>query len=301
VNENENLKATSAALTARFRAAGINAEPGLGGSVVIYASDLEATQILALLTDDSNPEDPLAGAVAAALNTATSLWMSAPVNSTRDSDARVHAELIAVMMGDNSDASVEAVLAAITTRDTGEDPLAQAARDALMPFACGTCGTEVDAPGQEPDHFEWCPRHPDAVADAKRILFNRILARVPDPAGRASAESMLEDLLTLAEASLDEGMRDALVGEILAGRRTPEEGTRDYEVAGATRVVTASSPEEAVARATREWDEEAGDKYAVEDPNPQYVVRPVRDRGSWQRIYLHEIPELPPDDAEGEH
>ncbi len=44
--------------------------------------------------------------------------------------------------------------------DTAENPAAQAARDALMPRACGECGTEVMLAGDEPDHFPWCPRHP---------------------------------------------------------------------------------------------------------------------------------------------
>jgi hypothetical protein len=47
--QDQELAAQAAALTARFRAAGINAEPGYGGSVIIYASAIEAEAILANL------------------------------------------------------------------------------------------------------------------------------------------------------------------------------------------------------------------------------------------------------------
>jgi hypothetical protein len=66
------------------------------------------------------------------------------------------AVLITTMLGDDS--QYAAVRAAISADDTADVPLAQTARDALMPHACGECGTEADAPGREPDHFSWCSR-----------------------------------------------------------------------------------------------------------------------------------------------
>lgn len=51
------LTALSENLTAQLKAAGIYAEPGLGGSVVIYADDLTAGKFLAAL-DQENPAGP---------------------------------------------------------------------------------------------------------------------------------------------------------------------------------------------------------------------------------------------------
>ena len=242
-------RTTAAALTARFRAAGINAEPGRGGSVVIYASDQEAAQILALLPASAVPASQgiqdnsagqLAQAVAAALNTAISLHETGAGADNDNESLRAYATLITAMMGDSSFRSTEAVLMAITSGESeiGDGSLTQAARDTMMPSACGMCGTEVDTPDQEPGHFGWCPRHPDAVADAKRILFSRILARVPDMAERASAEDMLEDLLYLAEGSLDKAGRDELVSRILTGRST--EGQRIGGKSGQLTQITAN-------------------------------------------------------------
>ncbi len=42
---------------------------------------------------------------------------------------------------------------------TMDDPAARVARDALMPQACGECGTEPDHDGAALDHFGWCPRY----------------------------------------------------------------------------------------------------------------------------------------------
>ena len=47
--DSETLDALAAELTARFKALGINAEPGYAGSVLIYASDEQARTILAAL------------------------------------------------------------------------------------------------------------------------------------------------------------------------------------------------------------------------------------------------------------
>ena len=56
----------------------------------------------------------------------------------------------------------------------------------------------------------------DDVADAKRLLMERVLAAVP--AGqRAAAEDHLTGLLSLAEGSLDTGARDELIRATLAG------------------------------------------------------------------------------------
>jgi hypothetical protein len=57
--QDKDLAAKATALTKRFRAAGINAEPGLGGSVIIYASDIEAEAMLAALEVARTPGDPL--------------------------------------------------------------------------------------------------------------------------------------------------------------------------------------------------------------------------------------------------
>ena len=215
-------RTTAAALTARFRAAGINAEPGRGGSVVIYASDQEAAQILALLPASAVPASQeiqdnsagqLAQAVAAALNTAISLHETGAGADNDNESLRAYATLITAMMGDSSFRNTEAVLMAITSGESeiGDGSLTQAA--------------------------------PDAVADAKRILFGRILARVPDMAERASAEDMLEDLLYLAEGSLDKAGRDELVSRILTGRRT--EGARDAGMPGQLTQITAQWRERA--------------------------------------------------------
>jgi hypothetical protein len=93
--------------------------------------------------------------VAIAINTASTIYTF----SGDTARANAHADLIWAMAGPG--VSRDDVFAAITTDDTAEVPLAQAARDALMPYACFDCGIEVDAPGQEPDHFGWCPRNKD--------------------------------------------------------------------------------------------------------------------------------------------
>jgi hypothetical protein len=49
--EPDTLQQDAEAMAAKFREAGINAEAGLGGSVVIYASDQQAAAILAYLGD----------------------------------------------------------------------------------------------------------------------------------------------------------------------------------------------------------------------------------------------------------
>jgi hypothetical protein len=49
--EPDTLQRDAEAMAAKFQGAGINAEAGLGGSVVIYASDQQAAAILAYLGD----------------------------------------------------------------------------------------------------------------------------------------------------------------------------------------------------------------------------------------------------------
>jgi len=156
---------------------------------------------------------------------------------------------------------------------------------------------ELPAPdrGSEPE----AGRHPaDRVADAKLALFDRVLASVPLSA-RTVAEGWLEDLLYLAEDSLDRDGREEIVQEAL-GEAAPEpRPERDYEVAGWVRTVTASSPEEAVARAVREINQEVEDRHYVPDPNPSCEVRPAGSRGEWKFVYVHDTPDLPDDeDAE---
>jgi hypothetical protein len=70
-------------------------------------------------------------------------WGGGPENTDHDADAR-HVPI----SGEGLD----------TPADTLDDPAAQAARDALMPYACGLCGAEAAYAGAEPDHFGWCPR-----------------------------------------------------------------------------------------------------------------------------------------------
>ena len=152
-------------------------------------------------------------------------------------------------------------------------------------------GTDDDGPDE--DSEPEAERHPaDRVADAKLALFDRLLASVP-PLARTAAEGWLEDLLYLAEGSLDRAGLEEIVRETL-GEATPEQGSeRHYEVAAWVRTVTARSPEEAVAYAIREIDEEVNDRHYEPDPNPSCVVRLAGRRGGWKFVYVHDAPELP--------
>jgi hypothetical protein len=98
--------------------------------------------------------------------------------------------------------------------DIGDGSATQAIRDSLMPWACGLCGGEATAPGGPPDHLPDCALHPDAVADAKKELWETVLHLIPPPL-REQAESTLEDLLSLAEDDLDLPARTALVARVL--------------------------------------------------------------------------------------
>jgi hypothetical protein len=135
----------------------------------------------------------------------------------------------------------------------------------------------------------------DRTADAKRILFDRILAAIP-PGLRDRAEDWLTDLLYLAEDDLTREGREEVIREALGGARPEPGAERDYEVAGEPRAVRARSAEEAVALVLREVAEETEDRHYVPDPNPRLHVRPAYSRGQWQLVYAHEAPELPPAD-----
>jgi hypothetical protein len=142
-----------------------------------------------------SPEGQLNQAIAAAIMTASTLVRTSALAAEPES-VRAFAWLIAAMTGDPSAANREAVRAAITADDTADVPLAQAARDVLMPYACGECGTEADAPGREPDHFGWCSR----AAGRWEVAFGPVDASVD----AASAEQAA----TLAAAA-DEFERDS--------------------------------------------------------------------------------------------
>lgn len=143
--------------------------------------------------------------------------------------------------------------------------------------------------------------HPDRAgrtADAKCVLFDRLLAAIP--AGlRDRAEDWLTDLLYLAEDWLTRDGREEVIREALGEDRPDPSPTQDYEVAaGEIRTVRARSREEAVALALREAAVEADARYDESDPNPRFYVRLARSRGPWQLVYEHEAPKLPPADNE---
>lgn len=171
--------------------------------------------------------------------------------------------------------------------ETGDGSGTQAARDALLPFACRACGAEASEPG-EPDHFAWCPSYPDAVADAKTALFERILNRVRDGQEREAAERLLMDLLDLAEGNLSREARDELVAQVLggAGRKLAVR----WEVANGE-VITVVADTEAgavqVAFEPDDPDEPDDDKYDFDpDPNPSVWVRRAGGRGTWRRVHV---------------
>jgi hypothetical protein len=164
--------------------------------------------------------------------------------------------------------------------DTADYPAVQARRDALMPWACGVCGGETLGPGEEPEHLPDCPASPDAVADAKAILHERILNRA-GPRDQDATEQLLEDLIALAEDSLDLRGRAELVARVLAGRRPVR-----WEVAfGPVTVTDAVSAEAAAAMAAAEDQFERDDKYYQGDPNPAVWVRRAGSQDPWQQVY----------------
>jgi hypothetical protein len=144
------------------------------------------------------------------------------------------------------------------------------------------------------------PRQADRVADAKRVLFEQILAAIP-PGQRDRAEEWLTGLLYLAEDSLTRDGLDEVIREALAEPRPEPSPTRDYEVVGGgePRPVRARSLEEAVALVLRELAEEADARYDEPDPNPRFYVRLAHSRGPWQLVYEHEAPALPPAGDDG--
>jgi hypothetical protein len=163
--------------------------------------------------------------------------------------------------------------------DTADYPVVQERRDALMPWACRECGGETLGPREPPQHLPDCPRHPDAVADAKAILHERILALAGADAD--VAEQLLEDLLSLAEDDLDYAGRNELVTRVLKGRRPVR-----WEVAfGPVTVTDAVSAEAAAAMAAAEDEFERDDKYYQGDPNPAVWVRRAGSQDPWQQVY----------------
>jgi hypothetical protein len=132
----------------------------------------------------------------------------------------------------------------------------------------------------------------DRTADAKLILFDRLLEAVP-PGLRGKAEDWLTDLMYLAEGSLSRDGLEEVIRETLA-EDGPEPGAgRDYEVGGETRTVRARSPQHAVALVLREVAEEVEDRHYMPDPNPRFYVRPAHSRGPRQLVYEDEADDLP--------
>lgn len=82
--------------------------------------------------------------------------------------------------------------------------------------------------------------------------------------------------------SLEEALASALT---VAAGEVPAGAERDWEVSCGSRVVRARSDQEAAEIASAEWADEADDKYAVNDPNERYEVRPAHSRGPWTTIY----------------
>jgi hypothetical protein len=68
---------------------------------------------------------------------------------------------------------------------------------------------------------------------------------------------------------------------LTAGYQEPE---RTFEVATDVRVVTARTPAEAVRKLQAELAGEAEDKYAENNPNERYAVRPAGGQ-HWQAVY----------------
>jgi hypothetical protein len=132
----------------------------------------------------------------------------------------------------------------------------------------------------------------DRTADAKRILFGRLLAAIP-PGRRGPAEDWLIDLLYLAEGSLARDALEQVIRETLAEAGPGPGAGQDYEVGGETRTVRARSPQEAVALVLRQVAEEVEDRHYQSNPNPLRYVRLAHSRDPWQLVYDHDAAELP--------
>lgn len=126
----------------------------------------------------------------------------------------------------------------------------------------------------------------DLVADAKRELFDRVLAAAA-PGLRDQAEDWLTSLVELAEGEecLGREDRDALAREVLAAADPGAAGAeRLYEVApGSVLTVRARSAAEA-AEAAREQGAPAGGRRAEDDADYWYEARAAYSRGPWQRV-----------------
>jgi hypothetical protein len=66
----------------------------------------------------------------------------------------------------------------------------------------------------------------DLIADAKATLFDRILARVVSATERASAETLLDDLLNLAEEGMTPDGKARIARNVLGIRQPDEEDSR---------------------------------------------------------------------------
>lgn len=142
--------------------------------------------------------------------------------------------------------------------DTEDDPAAQAHRDALMPWTCRECGTEVMAPGEEPDHPEWCP------AGAPVITKGDVIRIVPErgPERVMTVAHVEHHIITLADDP-------AAAWEVVPGE---------------VMTVDAHSADEAVRAAIAEAGETADGRGYEPDPNQYYWARRAGTRGPWQRI-----------------
>lgn len=125
----------------------------------------------------------------------------------------------------------------------------------------------------------------DTTADAMRVLFDRIV-RAAQPDQRENAETWLTDLLDLATDSMSPDAKAQVARQVLQDLPSAEGAGREWEVSLGSRIVAARSAQEAAEKARRRWAAEANDKYAVNDPNERYDVRPAPlSPGRWQPVY----------------
>jgi hypothetical protein len=144
----------------------------------------------------------------------------------------------------------------------------------------GAAGKAMNGTGHEGDPA-------DMTADAMRALFDLIVgAARPDQ--RENAETWLTDLLELATDSMSPDAKADVARQALQGLRPADGAGRRWEVSLGSRIVAAGSAQEAAEKARRRWAAEANDKYAVNDPNERYDVRPAPlSHGRWQAVYPH--------------
>lgn len=124
----------------------------------------------------------------------------------------------------------------------------------------------------------------DAAADAMRALVDAVLGAAR-PRDRQRMEAQLADLLDLATDNLSADARAGVIREALNEADGSQGTRRSWEVSLGTRIVTASSAEQAARIASAEWHEETSDKHYQPDPNEHYEVRPAHSRGHWQLVH----------------